>query len=504
MLSALCLAAGTPAVVQAQSADFTLDQTVPANPDNEPRPVFPVPSARQLAWNQTEFYAFFHYGMNTYTGQEWGNGSENEDIFAPTAVPNPRQWLEAIKAGGMKGGIAVVKHHDGFCLWPTATTKHNVKSSSNVNAQNTNIPKDFAEAAQALGLKYGFYISPWDRNSKYWGEKENGQYTDNYAKKVFFAQCAEMTQYGADQFEMWFDGATGDNGYYGGANERRSIDNATRYYDIPNLRDSIHNACPNIILWGTGGEARWIGNEEGWAGETCWSMGDGVSGDENAWKWFPGESDAKATTGGWFWHSGESCKSAEEMFKIYLETVGRNATLILNFPPDQRGLLPDADVNNLKSLGQMLKKRLGTDLAKQSGVKIKVSEERTAGAKRNYEAKNMIDGDSTTYWACNDGSKTATITVELPKAQAIHYVTLQEYIQLGQRIKGFKIETSADGNTWTQKGGGIQTTTVGYKRIIPLNGNTRASYDAGTTAKYVRVTITDSRACPTLHTLSIY
>ena len=160
MLSALCLAAGTPAVVQAQSADFTLDQTVPANPDNEPRPVFPVPSARQLAWNQTEFYAFFHYGMNTYTGQEWGNGSENEDIFAPTAVPNPRQWLEAIKAGGMRGGIAVVKHHDGFCLWPTATTKHNVKSSSNVNAQNTNIPKDFAEAAQALGLKYGFYISP--------------------------------------------------------------------------------------------------------------------------------------------------------------------------------------------------------------------------------------------------------------------------------------------------------------------------------------------------------
>ena len=318
MLSALCLAAGMPTALQAQTTDFTLDQNVPANPENEPRPVFPVPTARQLKWNQTEFYAFFHYGMNTYTGKEWGNGSESPNTFAPTAVPKPRQWLEAVKAGGMKGGIAVVKHHDGFCLWPTQTTEHNVSKSSNANAQNTNIPKDFAEAAKALNMKYGFYISPWDRNSAYWGEKVNGKYTDNYAKKVFFAQCAEMTQYGADQFEMWFDGATGDNGYYGGANERRNIDNAQRYYDIPNLRDSIHNACPNIILWGTGGEARWIGNEAGWAGETCWSMGDGETGSETAWKWFPGESDAKATSGGWFYHDGETCKSANEMFKIYL------------------------------------------------------------------------------------------------------------------------------------------------------------------------------------------
>lgn len=332
----------------------------------------------------------------------------------------------------------------------------------------------------------------------------DGKYTDNYAKKVFFAQCAEMTKYGADQFEMWFDGATGADGYYGGANETRNIDNATRYYDIPNLRDSIHNACPNIILWGVGGEARWISNEQGWAGETCWSMGDGTDGDENAWKWFPGESDAKATTKGWFWHQGETCKSADEMFKIYLETVGRNATLILNFPPDQRGLLPDVDVNNLKKLGDMLRTRLGNDLAKQNGVVITATEERTKGQTRTYLAKNMIDGDSTTYWACNDGNKTASITVELPSVQKVRYVALQEYIQLGQRIKGFTIETSTDGTNWTKKGGNIKTTTVGYKRIIPLNGSTNNSYDGGTDAKYVRVTITDSRACPTLHTLSIF
>lgn len=518
LLSALCLTAATPAVTYAQSTDFTLDTTVPANPDNEPRPVFPVPSARQLAWNQTEFYAFFHYGMNTYTDKEWGDGTEKETIFAPTEAPDPEQWLKAIKAGGMCGGIAVVKHHDGFCLWPTATTTHNVKKSGNEYGRNTNIPRDFAAAAQKLGLKYGFYISPWDLSSKWWGLKDNsGVYTDDYAKKVFLPQCEELAAYGDDQFEMWFDGATGGDhyGFYGyGATEAdtksemktegRTIDNATRYYDIPNLRDKVHEMCPNIILWGTGGEARWIGNEAGWAGETCWSYGDGTSGSETAWKWFPGESDAKATTSGWFWHEGEGVKTAEQMFKIYLETVGRNATLILNFPPDKRGKLPNADVTELASLGKMLYKRLGTDLCKIEGTKITASDERTAGTNRNYVAKNMIDADSTTYWACNDANKTATITVEFPSVQTIHYVMLQEYIQLGQRVKGFTIETSTDGTNWTKQGGNIQTTTIGYKRIIPLNGNTGSSYDAGKQAKYVRVKITDSKACPTLHTLAVY
>lgn len=514
LLSALCLTAGFPTLSMAQTEEFTLESTTnPYSSENEPRPVFPVPSARQLAWNQTEFYAFFHYGMNTYTDSEWGNGTEKESQFAPTQAPNPRQWLEAIKAGGMKGGIAVVKHHDGFCLWPTETTTHSVKNAGNDFGKNTNIPRDFAAAAQDLGLKYGFYISPWDLSSKWWGIKgDDGFYTDDYAKKVFLPQCEEIAEYGADQFEMWFDGASGGDhaGYYGGdygegKTGRRTIDNATRYYDIPNLRDKIHSLCPNIILWGVGGEARWIGNESGWAGETCWSMGDGTDGDENAWKWFPGESDAKATTRGWFWHQGETCKSADEMFKIYLETVGRNATLILNFPPDQRGLLPDVDVNNLKKLGEMLTERLGTDLAQQSGVTIEASTTRANGATKTYDAKNMIDNKIDTYWAAPDGTTSdITITVTLPEAKPIHYVMMQEYIQLGQRIKGFTIETSNDGKNWTKKGGNIKTTTVGYKRIIPLNGSTSNSYDAGTTAKYVRATITDSRACPTLHTLSIF
>lgn len=513
MLSALCLAAGLPSTVKAQAPELTLDATTPDMSENEPRPVFPVPSARQLKWNQTEFYAFFHYGMNTYTGKEWGNGTESPNTFAPTQLPNPKQWLQAVKDGGMKGGIAVVKHHDGFCLWPTATTKHCVSSCTNENGKATNIPEAFAKAAGELDMKYGFYVSPWDLSNQYWGLKDaSGTYTDDYAKKVFIPQCKELAAYGNDQFEMWFDGASGSDheGYYGGAygegkTGSRTIDNANRYYDIPNLRDQIHAMCPNIILWGVGGEARWIGNEAGWAGETCWSMGDGTSGSETAWKWFPGESDAKATSGGWFYHDGETCATAAQMFTTYLKTVGRNATLILNFPPNKAGVLPDADVKNLKELGQMLKDRLGNDFARETGVKIEATATRADGATKTYKADNMIDDNIDTYWAAPDGKTSdITITVTLPQEKTLHYVMMQEYIQLGQRIKGFTIETSTDGNTWTRKASNIQTTTVGYKRIIPLNGNVENSYDAGTKAKYVRIKITDSRACPTLHTLSIF
>lgn len=463
------------------------------NPDNEPRPVFPVPSVRQIAWNETEFYAFFHFGMNTFTGKEWGYGDENVNTFAPTAKPNPRQWLEAAKAAGMKGGIAVVKHHDGFCLWPTSTTTHNSFNSSSANAQ-VNIPQEFATAAKELGMKYGFYVSPWDRNSELYG-------TDRYVKEVFLKQCEELAAYGNDQFEMWFDGANGGDGYYGGKRTTIQVDEGI-YYDVPNLRYSIHKLCPNIILWGVGGEARWIGNEAGWAGETNWAYGDNEYGNENGWYWNAGESDAKATTGGWFYHWGEGVKSANELFKMYLETVGRNATLILNFPPDKSGFLPDYDVTEMNKLGNMLRSRFGNDLAKTAT--ITVSDKREAGDHRNYEATNMTDGNKDTYWAANDGNTNVTITLQWATAQTLRYVTLMEYIKLGQRVKSFVIETSNDGSNWTKRGGNIQTTTIGYKRIIPLNGSTADSYSNPVSAKYLRVRITAAKACPTLHTLSVF
>lgn len=500
LLSALALSAA-PVISSAQS-QFSLQSQTLTNSDNEPGPVFPLPTERQLKWNETEFYAFFHYGMNTYTNLEWGNGDEAESIFAPTAAPNPEQWLKAVQAAGMKGGIAVVKHHDGFCLWPTSSTTHSVVKAGNAFGREANIPRDFAAAAQKLGLKYGFYVSPWDRNSALYG-------TDKYVKDVFLRQCAELATYGTDQFEMWFDGANGGDGYYGGRKTTISVDRET-YYDIPNLRDSIHKVCPNIILWGVGGEARWIGNEAGWAGETNWATENlgyapernGMYGTEDGWIWFPGESDAKMTDQGWFWHSNESPLSAERLFQMYLETVGRNATLILNCPPNKAGVLPEADVRVLKQLGTMLKNRLGNDLAKNAH--IEVSNTRTAGAHRNYETANLTDGDAKTYWATNDGVNNATITLTWDTPQTVRYVMLQEYIRLGQRIKSFKIETSTDGTTWKAAAPGVTTTTVGYKRIIPLNGSTANSYGNGTSVKAVRITLTDSKACPTLSTLSVF
>lgn len=471
-------------------------------PDNEPLPVHPVPTERQVKWNETEFYAFFHYGMNTFTDKEWGYGNEDEALYAPLLPPDPEQWLRAVKAAGMKGGIAVVKHHDGFCLWPTATTTHNITKTGNENGRNSNIPELFAKAARKLKMKYGFYVSPWDRNSAFYGD-------DNYVTDVFMRQCAELAKYGSDQFEMWFDGANGGTGYYGGKNSVVNVDRDI-YYDIPNIRDSVHATCPGCVMWGEGGEARWIGNEEGYSSETCWSMIDRgyvsnaelTEGQMDGWLWEAGESDAKITDLGWFWHEQETVKSAERIFRMYLETVGRNATLILNCPPDRRGLLPDSTVARLRQVGELLRQRLGNDLARKA--KVEASQVRKAGKHRRYTASCLTDGKKDTYWATDDGVTQATLTFRWKKPQTLRYVMLQEYIRKGQRVKSFCIETSSDGVHWERQAPGIAQTTVGYKRIIPLNGSTADSYGDGVEATWLRVKILDSRACPLLSNISIY
>lgn len=472
------------------------------NPDNEPAPVHPVPHPRQLKWQETEFYAFFHYGMNTYTGREWGMGDEDVNTFAPTQAPDPHQWLAVAKAAGMRGGIAVVKHHDGFCLWPTETTDHHCQNANNHHARNTNIPRDFAKAARKLNMKYGFYISPWDRNSALYG-------TDRYVREVFLRQSAELAQYGRDQFEMWFDGANGGNGYYGGAYDTRSIDRET-YYDVPNLRDTVHKVCPDCVLWGVGGEARWIGNEAGWAGETNWSpenrdfVGEdnGMYGTENGWFWFPGESDAKATNKGWFYHDGESPLSPERLFQMYLETVGRNATLILNLPPDRSGRLPQATVDSLTGMGRLIRERLSRDFAQKA--QITASSVREAGRKRNYKTKNLTDRRTTTYWGTPDSERSATLTLAWRKPITARYVELMEPIALGQRVKKFRIETTTDGTTWTPAATAVKTTTIGYKRIVPLNGSTADSYANPATILGLRVIIEDAKSCPLISKLAVY
>ena len=253
-----------------------------------------------------------------------------------------------------------------------------------------------------------------------------------------------------------------------------------------------------------------IGNEAGWAGETNWLTDErgyapesnGMYGTEDGWQWDPGESDAKLTDKGWFWHEGEKPLSVERLFQMYLETVGRNATLILNCPPDKSGQLPEIDVRVLKDMGNMIRTRLGKDLAQKA--KVTVSNTRKAGANRNYAAKNLTDNNKNTYWATDDGVKQATITFNWDKPQTVRYVDMMEYIRKGQRVRKFHIEISEDGKTWKPIAEKCTTTTIGYKRIIPLNGSTSDSYGKGYQVKGLKVVIDDSKACPLLHSIKVF
>ena len=462
-----------------------------------PAPYGALPSQGQLQWHEMEMYNMIEFNQINYLDKDWGWGDESPEIVNPVNFNAEEIVLRAKKAGS-KGFLINAKHHGGFCMWPSRTTDYNISRSPWRNGKGDWVG-EWEAACRKHGLKFGVYLSPWDRNTAKFGTPE---YLD-----MFKAQLRELlTQYG-DLFIIWFDGAPGEggDGYYGGANEVRNID-ASTYYDVPNLSDAIHKMQPNCVMWGVGDEARWIGNEAGWAGVTNWSpeykpaRGPNENGNENGWRWFPGESDAKGTNMGWFWHQGESPRSLNELFKFYLETVGRNATLILNFPPDKTGELPQATVTRMKELGNLLKERLGNDLA--SNAKIEASETRKAGAQRKYVASNLNDNNKDTYWATDDDVIESSITLTWDKPQNVHYVALMEYIKKGQRIKSFTVETSEDGTNWTPRATD-QCTTVGYKRIIPLNGST-TDYGNGYNVKAIRITINDSKACPLLHTVSVF
>ena len=479
---ALFCSLGLPSTMWAQSG-FQLKQQVLPNPENEPAPVHPVPHPRQLKWQETEFYAFFHYGMNTYTGKEWGNGDEKESIFAPTKVPDPEQWLTAAKEAGMRGGIAVIKHHDGFCLWPTATTAHNVTSSTGTNARQTNIPRDFAVAARKLGMKYGFYISPWDRNSALYG-------TDKYVKDVFLRQCLEAAQYGNDQFEMWFDGANGGNGWYGGADSTRQIDPKS-YYRYEDASKMLRKNNKDIMIFGgTVPTIRWIGNEQGWAGETNWAMYDEDKakhyseaqwGMEDAKQWLPGEVDVSIRPG-WFYHPREDhqVRSVANLVRLYYQSVGRNANLLLNCPIDLHGRIPAEDSTRLIAWHDHLKEAFRDN--KLRGVAVTASNLRSGDKKFAPNLSN--DGKTKTYWAMADGVTSGYLFYRFSRPTRLNTLVLQEYIALGQRVKRFRIETETSPGVFEPVATSDSLTTIGYKRIIRF---------APVETKSLRVTFEEAR-----------
>jgi alpha-L-fucosidase len=457
-----------------------------------PTPIQPVPSAAQMAWHEMEMNAFVHFTTNTFTNLEWGNGSESESVFNPSAL-DTRQWARVLKEAGFKTLILTCKHHDGFCLWPSRYTEHSVKNSPYKNGKG-DVVKEVSDACKSFGLRFGVYLSPWDRNHAEYGRPAYITYYRNQLKELF-------THYGPI-VEMWFDGANGGTGYYGGANEKRTINGAT-YYDWPGTLALVRSLQPNVIFFSDAGPGvRWVGNERGVAGETNWNsistdtLFAGKAGIEqllntgspDGKQWVPAEVDVSIRPG-WFYHASEDSqvKTPAQLFQIYLTSVGRGSTLLLNIPPDRRGLFNERDVASLKGFRQLLDKTFALDLAR--GAKIKASNFR--GNSLQFGPTNVTDGKKETFWATDDNVTNASLEIDLNKEVEVSYVVLQEYIQLGQRVKSFAIDVFKD-NRWTTA---AQGTTIGYKRIVAL--------PSIRTAK-IRIVIQDARACPVLSNVSIY
>ena len=456
-----------------------------------PKSLEPLPSERQLAWQELGYYAFIHFNMNTFTNMEWGTGGESPAQFNPTEM-DVRQWAKVIKDAGMKGVIITAKHHDGFCLWPTKTTEHSVKHSPWKNG-NGDVLKELSEACKEFGLKFGVYLSPWDRNAANYG-------TPEYVSD-FHEQLRELlTNYG-EVFEVWFDGANGGSGYYGGANETRKIESKT-YYEWEKVTQIVRELQPNAVIFSDGGpDIRWVGTEEGFANETNWSImrRDEIypgwpryvelrSGHEDGTHWLPAEVNTSIRPG-WYYHPGEDhqVKSLSRLVNTYYESVGRNGNFLLNLPVDDRGLVHENDERQL--LG--LKQQIDADFANELARGLPVSATNVRGNDKNYGAENANDGDANTYWATDDGVNTASITITFDEPVDLNRVLLKEYIPLGQRVKRFSLAAKI-ANEWVQ----IDTqTTIGYKRILRFNT---------IKATALRLKIEDAKASPLISTFEVY
>lgn len=459
-----------------------------ALPSALPRTHGPVPDARQLAHARREFYGFVHFSPNTFTDREWGFGDEDPAAFDPRRF-DARQWADAARAAGMTGLILTAKHHDGFCLWPTATTTHSIARSPWRGGQG-DVVAEFANACRAAGLAVGLYCSPWDRNSAAYG-------TPTYPA-VYHAQVEELlTRYG-ELFEFWFDGANGGEGFYGGAREKRSIDRRT-YYRFPEVWAQCRRHQPGAILFSDAGpDIRWCGNEQGLGSLTHWAKvrpeGFAVgevddhtrlcTGDPDGTVWRPAEVDVSIRPG-WFWHPHEQPKTPEHLFRIWLASVGCGSTLLLNLAPDRRGLIPDADVAALRGLRSRIEAFTWHDAARGRPVQAALpgADPQDVGA--------LTDGDAETFWAAPEGATAATLTVDLGRPAAIHGVRLEEAIRFGQRVARFAVDVDCWGS-WLEVAHG---TTIGAQRILelpPVHGGR------------LRLRILDSQAAPVLTALKVY
>ena len=440
------------------------------------KPYGPLPSENQLRWQEMEMYAFIHYSLNTYTDQEWGFGNEDPKLFNPSDL-DCRQWARVCTQAGMKGIIFTAKHHCGFCMWPSAYTEYSVKNSPWKNGQG-DVVRELADACREEGLKFAVYLSPWDRNHKDYGKPEYVTYFRNQLREL-------LINYG-DIFEVWFDGANGGDGWYGGANETRKIDGKT-YYGWAETFRMIRELQPNAVIWNDGGDRgdlRWVGTEAGNVGETNWSTmpskGDTPYqmlhyGVEDGDVWCPGETNTSIRPG-WFYHEveNEHVKSLSKLMDTYYKSVGRNSTLLLNFPIAPNGRIHPNDSLRGIAFKQMIDEVFVNGLVQSSQFIV-----------HNSDAQPTMN-----YGLC---------TMNFKQPTAFNRFLAEEDIANGQRVKKFTLEALVDGkwqplkDALVENGDGL--TTIGHRRIICF---------PTVKATKLRFTITESKAEPIIKKLGVY
>ena len=453
------------------------------HPVDPPNPIAPVPSERQLAWHDRGMYAFVHFNMNTFTDQEWGDGQEKSAAFNPTELDTD-QWCRVFKDAGMSGVIITAKHHDGFCLWPSAYTEHSVKNSPWRNGEG-DLLRELSDSCRKYGLGFGVYLSPWDRNNPLYGT--GGDYNE-----YFSSQLRETLANYGPVFEVWFDGACGE-----GPNGKRQV------YDFPMFHDVVRELHPDACIFSDAGpDIRWIGNERGIAGETNWSMMrrdefyPGIpgrnrelnEGQEDGTHWLPGEVDVSIRPG-WYYHESQDqqVKDLDQLLEIWYASIGRNANLLLNFPVDRRGLVHEHDAAAAIELKLAIDSITGEDVAAGRSA----SANNVRGDDERYAAARAVDGNPKTFWAPDDGENNAFIEIRLDGPTPVNHIDLGEYLPLGQRVRAFTVQArSVDG--WTPLARG---TTIGNRRILRF---------PTVIANRIRVIIEDSRASPTLRHVRVY
>jgi len=420
-----------------------------SQPEEAPAAIEPVPTQQQLAWHDLEFYWFIHFGPNTFTNKEWGQGDEPADAFNPTAL-DCNQWAQIAKQSGAKGIILTAKHHDGFCLWPSEYSKHTVRESKWKDGKG-DVVKDLSEACKANGLLFGIYLSPWDRNHPDYGTPE---YNDVYVNTM----TEVVTNYGP-VFEFWWDGANGE-----GPNGKKQV------YDFHRFEKEIRKLAPDAVVFSDiGPDVRWVGNERGIAGTTNWNLLDTAGftrgagapssdtlnqGNVNGKNWIPAECDVSIRPG-WFYHAEEDdkVKTPEQLFELYLKSVGRGSSLLLNVPPDRRGLIHANDSAALIGFKRYRDESFANNLFKNINVEY-------TNAQGDPIQIHFSEAFDKNY--LQTGSSANAITVEPEKTVTINCIQLKEYIPLGQRIKQFScVLKNGDEIVRTIRG-----TTIGHKRLL--------------------------------------